>query len=100
MPNLRDVSREFSRGAATLDTLRNAARAEPTDRQLAAELLRLIAEWEAGAWTWTDSGRAKSELRWRVKQLVPPPAPPPTPSRRPPGESMYDAGLRGQRRRG
>lgn len=95
-PNLRDVTREFGRGEATLETLRQAARAERLDRPVADQILRLITDWENSPGSETD--RAKNELRARVKQLVPP-EPPPSASRREPGESIYAAGLRGQRRR-
>jgi hypothetical protein len=94
-PNLRDVTREFARGQAPLETLRRAAREEPIDRQLADGILKLIADWErtrspASAWS-------RNDLRARAKELVPP-DPPASSSRRNPTESMYEAGLRGQRR--
>ncbi len=97
--NLRDVASDFGRGLATLETLRGAARAERNDRQLAEEILKLIADWENSAWK--DSVRSRDDLRARAKQLVPPapPAPPAATSRRRPAESIYEAGLRGQRRR-
>jgi hypothetical protein len=99
-PNLREVTREFGRGSVSLETLRAAAHAEHGDRGLAGEVLRLISEWESRGLTQND--RFRGELRMRVKQLVPVDAPPPAGStnRRPAGESLYDAGLRGQRRRG
>ncbi|HEV2060949.1 MAG TPA: hypothetical protein VGR11_16485 [Solirubrobacteraceae bacterium] len=99
-PNLRDVTRDFGRGEATLESLRAAARAEHRDRQLANEILTLIGEWENSPQK--DSVRSRDDLRARAKKLVPPapPDPPASTSRRPPGESIYDAGLRGQRRRG
>jgi hypothetical protein len=97
--DLRDVTREFGRGQTTLENLREAARAEPRDRQLAGALLQLIAEWESTAVT--VSVRSRSELRARIRQLVPPdpPASPEASARRDPAESIYAAGLRGQRRR-
>ena len=88
--HLRDVTRAFGIGEATLDTWREAAHAERTDRQLAEAVLRLIAEWENSAWS-------RNEFRTRARQLIPPLPPPP---RRPNDTSIYDAGLRGQRRRG
>src|SRR5687767_13313607 len=98
-PNLRDVARDFGRGEATLESLRGAARAERGDRQLADGILRLIAGWENSPQR--HSVRSREDLRAEVKQLVPPepPAPSASTSRRPPGESIYEAGLRGQRRR-
>ena len=98
-PNLRDVTRDFGRGQTTLESWRGAARAERDDRQLAAEVLKLIADWESSAWK--DSVRSREDLRARAKQLVPaaPAAPPESASRRGPKSSIYDAGLRGQRRR-
>lgn len=87
---MRDVTRAFGIGEATLEDLREAAMAERVDRQLADAVLRLIAEWETSAWT-------RNEFRTRARDLLP--ATPP-PSRRPEGESLYEAGLRGQRRRG
>lgn len=101
--NLRDVARDFGRGEATLETLRAAARTERGDRELADQVLKLIMDWETGGQTHSD--RSRTDLRLRVKQLVP--AAPTAPassaasgSRRPAGESLYAAGLRGQRRRG
>lgn len=98
-PDLRDVTRDFGRGQTTLESWRGAARAERDDRQLAAEVLKLIADWENSAWR--DSVRSREDLRARAKQLVPaaPAAPPASASRRGPKSSIYDAGLRGQRRR-
>lgn len=93
---LRDVVRAFSLGEITLDMLRAAALAERVDRGLAERVLGLVAEWERSAWAGKDTGR--SELRYRAKQLIPPEPPAPE-MRRPPGESIYEAGIRGQRRR-
>ncbi|HWH23723.1 MAG TPA: hypothetical protein VNW68_02395 [Candidatus Limnocylindria bacterium] len=93
---LRDVAREFARGETTLEVLRAAARTERMDRHVAEEILKLISAWESRAWP--DVDRARNDLRAGVKQLVPA-DPPPSASRRPPGESIYDAGFRGQRRR-
>ena len=87
---LRDVTRAFGIGEATLEDLREAANAERVDRQMADEVLRLIADWERRQYP-------RNELRSHVRSITPPPPPP---SRHPPGESLYDAGLRGQRRRG
>ena len=96
--NLRDLTRDFGRGDTTLETLRGAARAEPSDRHLAGAILNVITDWENSGWT--DSVASRNQLRLRIKQLVPATPPPAEPkNRRPPGESMYDAGLRGQRRR-
>ncbi len=94
-PDLRNVTREFARGETPLEALRQAARAERSDRRLADEILKLITEWEDSAW---DSALSRNELRARAKQLVPPPPPEPT-SRQDATASMYEAGLRGQRRR-
>jgi hypothetical protein len=100
-PTFRDVVRDFSLGDATLDMLRSAARAESSDRQMANEILKLIADWERTPWT--DSVVAKNELRARAKQLVPAAPPPGSRGRRDPNvdpaTAMYEAGLRGQRRR-
>lgn len=101
--DLRDVTRDFGRGDATLETLRAAAHAERIDRRLADAILRLIADWERKPGR--ETALTRNLLRARVEDLVPPaPPPPPPPSaaehRRPPGESIYEAGLRGQRRRG
>lgn len=100
-PDLRDVTREFARGEATLETLRAAARSERSDRQLAEAVLQLIARCESAARTDSARARARDDLRDRAKQLVPaaPAAPAGSTNRRPPGESIYEAGLRGQRRR-
>lgn len=95
-PGLRDITRDFARGEAPLEALRAAARAEPVDRRLADEILALISEWERSAWV--ASAWSRNELRARAKQLVPP-APPAEPSRQDAAASMYEAGLRGQRRR-
>ncbi|MGH2919995.1 MAG: hypothetical protein ACRDLS_15545, partial [Solirubrobacteraceae bacterium] len=94
--DLRDVTREFARGEAPLEALRGAARAERGDRRLADEILKLITEWESSAWS--ASAWSRNELRARAKSLVPP-APPASTSRQDPATSMYEAGLRGQRRR-
>lgn len=100
MPNLRDVTREFGRGETALETLRAAARAEGVDRRLADDILRLIGEWEKGPST--GSAWSRNELRARAKQLIPPDAPAATepPRRKDPTETMYAAGVRGQRRNG
>ena len=97
--NLRDVTRGFGRGEATLESLRGAAHAERSDRQLADQVLQLITAWETSAWK--DSARSRDDLRVRVGDLVPPdpPTPPAAASSRKPGESIYEAGLRGQKRR-
>ncbi len=100
---LSDVARDFGRGEATLEMLRAAARAEHGDRELASQVLRLIVEWESGGLTHTV--RARDDLRMRVKALVPATAPAahaPASAQRPraSGLSLYEAGLRGQRRRG
>ncbi|MGH2919343.1 MAG: hypothetical protein ACRDLS_12220 [Solirubrobacteraceae bacterium] len=94
--NLADVTRDFGRGEAPLEALRRAAHAERSDGRLADEILRLIAEWESGAWT--ASSWSRNELRARAKQLVPAAEPAP-PARQDPTTAMYEAGLRGQRRR-
>ena len=89
--NLKDVAQDFARGVDTLAALREAAHAEVIDRRLAGEVLRLIAVFEGG------SGWSRNELRTRMRQIAP--TPPPESKPRYEG-SMYDAGLRGQRRRG
>ena len=94
--HLRDATRAFYRGEITLDMLRAAAHAERMDRQLADGILRLISEFERNPWAATD--RVRNELRDRAKAMIPP-DPPPSSGRREPGESLYAAGLRGQRRR-
>ncbi len=98
--NLTHVTRAFGRGEATLETLRAAARAERGDRRLAETILQLITDWENSGWT--DSEVSRTQLRIRVKQLVPaaPTTPPASTYRRDPSESLYAAGLRGQKRRG
>jgi hypothetical protein len=95
--NLRDVTRDFARHEAALETLRAAAHEERFDRRLADEILKLITEWEnspssASAWS-------RNALRERAKQLVPP-APEVSTRRQDPAAAMYSAGLRGQRRLG
>ncbi len=95
-PKLKDVTGEFARGEAPLEALRAAARAERVHRQLADELLKLIAEWESS--TWHNSTSSKNELRARAKELIPP-DPPLETIRRNTGYSFYEAGLRGQKRR-
>lgn len=100
MADLKDVTRAFGRGEATLESLRAAARGELYDRQLAGEIIRLISDWENSAWK--DSARSRGDLRANIKALVPPAptvASPGLTSRRKPRESIYEAGLRGQRRR-
>jgi hypothetical protein len=103
-PKLRDVTREFARGDATLQTLREAARAERANRGLADRILQMIAEWERSATT--NSARAKSELRARAELLVPtdPDDEPDAPADRGDWRGgmdattfMYESGLRGQR---
>ena len=101
--SLSDVVREFGRGEATLEMLRVAARAEPRERDLASEVLRVIMDWESRGLTHTV--RARTDLRIRVEALVPAAPPPPPaggPAERPraSGLSLYEPGLRGQRRRG
>ena len=88
--HMREVARAFGIGEATLEDLREAAMAERVDRQLAVAVLGLIDQWETSAWT-------RNEFRTHVRALLPATPPPP---RRPNDESIYDAGLRGQRRRG
>jgi hypothetical protein len=100
---LSDVARDFGRGEATLETLRAAAHAEHGERELASHVLRLIMDWERSGLTHTV--RARDDLRMRVKALVPATAPAahaPASTERPraSGLSLYEAGLRGQRRRG
>ena len=101
MPSdLRELTRQFGRGETTLEALRMAARAENRDRGLADQLLQLIREWEISPLR--ASERAKNDLREAAENLVPPPPPPLAPSssaRRDPSESIYAAGLRGQKRR-
>ena len=96
--NLRALTREFSLGAVTFGTWREAARMEAVDRRLADDILRLISEWENTEWP--DIARAREALRARVDQLVPPAAlDAPEPKRKvDPTTAMYEAGLRGQRR--
>ena len=101
--SLSDVVREFGRGEASLEMLRTAARAEPRERELASEILRVIMDWESRGMT--HSVRARTDLRIRVESLVPAAPPPPPaggPAERPraSGLSLYEPGLRGQRRRG
>lgn len=99
-PDLRELTRQFGRGETTLEALRVAARAENRDRALADQLLQLIREWEISPLR--ASERARNDLREAAENLVPPPPPPLAPvanSRRDPSESIYAAGLRGQRRR-
>ena len=100
-PSLRDVTRDFALGEATLETLRAAARAERSNRPLADEILRLIGECERSGRTDSARVRAMHDLRDRAKALAPPgpAARAASDARRPPGESIYEAGLRGQRRR-
>lgn len=100
---LSDVARGFGRGEATLEMLRAAARAEPRERELASQVLKLITDWESSGLT--HNARARDGLRMRVKALVPatpPAAQTPAAAQRPraSGLSLYEAGLRGQRRRG
>ena len=102
LPNLAEVARTFGRGEATLDTLRLAASADRADRRLADTLLALIAEWESSAYK--DTVWSRNELRARASQLAPPvpvaPLTAPVSARlREPAESIYEAGLRGQKRR-
>ena len=92
--SLRDVTRDFSLGEATLEDLREAAYAERMERSLAASVLGLISEWENSAWA---SDRSRDTLRARAKALVP--ARQPVSKNRRGSESIYEAGLRGQRRR-
>jgi len=97
-PKLRDVTRDFALGVATLGTWRAAARAESADRRLADEILKLITEWENT--TWPDMTRARAELRARAERLAPPAAPdePAPRTKQDATAAMYEAGLRGQRR--
>ena len=95
MARLREVTREFARGEAPLETLRRAALREPIDRPLADGLLQLIAEWENGAWP--NSRWARSELRDRAERLVPA-APEPRKRTEDATATMYGAGLRGHLR--
>lgn len=99
LPNLREITRQFGRGEATLESLRGAALGEHRDRQLAGEILTLINAWERDPYK--DSVRCRNDLRAHIKQLVPPApaAAEASKSRREPGESLYAAGLRGQQRR-
>ena len=83
--DLRDVSRDFGLGNATLEDLREAAQAERIHRQAADQILKLITEWENSAWS-------RNELRMRVRQLTPPPP------QSPRGATFYDAGLKAKRR--
>ncbi len=96
--NLRNVTRDFVLGVATLGTWREAARGESVDRRLADEILKAISDWEAT--TWPDLARARNELRTRAERLVPagPPEPPESKRKQDPATAMYEAGLRGQRR--
>jgi hypothetical protein len=96
--NLRDVARDFALGQVALETLRRAAHAEAVDRRLADELLKAIADWENSPSP--QGAYARNELRARAKQLVPsgPPAEPEASRNTDPTASMYEAGLRGQRR--
>ncbi len=102
---LQDVTRDFALGQATLETLREAARDERRDRGLAGQLLALIAEWDTSVLTDSARARLRNSLRERAKALVPA-APPPEPEKptwtsrqAPEKSSLYEAGLRPQRRR-
>lgn len=97
MPSrLREVTQEFARGDTTLEALRQAAREEIRDRVIADQVLRLISDWESN--TADKSAWARNELRERAGQLVPAPLPPP-PEKKDYTKTMYDTGLRGQKRR-
>ena len=95
MPRLREVTLDFARGEAPLESLREAARVEKFDIHLADALLQAIADWEASAWP--NSHWARNELRDRAKKLVPP-APDPSKRKKTGKEhaaNMYATGLRG-----
>ncbi len=88
---LRDVTHEFARGEASLETLRAAARREPVDRRLADDLLKLIATWEKSPWP--NSAWSRNELRDQAKLLVPP-IPEAPKVKEDATRSMYGPGLR------
>jgi hypothetical protein len=95
---LRDVAHDFALGQVALETLRRAAHDEVVDRRLADEILKAIADWERSPSP--QGAYARNELRARAKQLVPsaPAAEPEAKRDKDPTASMYEAGLRGQRR--
>jgi len=99
-PRLKEVTREFALGVTTLGTWREAARAESADRRLADEVLRLISDWENTAWP--DMTRARNELRAGAERLAPAPlgssVEEEKKAKKDPTATMYEAGLRGQRR--
>ena len=89
-PDLSDITRKFACGEVSLLDWRDAAHRERFDRQLSEKVLSLIAQFENSMWT-------RNDLRSRARELVPAERPA---ARRRPAESIYEAGLRGQRRRG
>ena len=86
----------FARGEATLEDLREAARKEPVDRLVADRLLKLISDWERHAVAKTAPWY-REELRDRAGEIVPPLDPEPE-KPKDYAATMYETGLRGQRR--
>jgi hypothetical protein len=95
---LRETARAFALGEVPLEVVRDLARAERLDIQVAEALLRVIADWERGGRV--NSPSARNELRERVGQVVP--ATMVEPEKKKSGSeyaaNMYATGLRGQRR--
>jgi hypothetical protein len=95
---LRKLARAFALGEVPLEVVREAARDEHLDRQVAESLLRVIADWERGGRV--NSPYARNELRERVGQVVP--AAKEESEKKKSGSeyaaNMYATGLRGQRR--
>jgi len=98
--NLRAVTRSFVHGEIPLEALRDAARTEFTNRPMADQILKLISEWEHSKWR--DAAWSRNELRARVEDLIPA-IPDPSKEKKTgaaAAAAMYDAGLRGNLRRG
>ena len=95
---LRETARAFAMGEVPLEAVRNLARAERLDIQVADALLRVIGDWERGGRV--NSPYARNELRERVGQVVP--AAMVEPEKKKSGSeyaaNMYATGIRGQRR--
>jgi hypothetical protein len=95
---LRETARAFALGEVPLEVVRDTARAERLDIQVAESLLRVIADWERGGRV--NSPYARNELRERVGQVVP--AVKEETEKKKSGSyytaNMYETGLRGQRR--
>ncbi len=93
---LKEITRAFARGEATLEDLREAARKEPVDRLVADRLLKLIGDWERHGVAKT-SPWYREELRDHAGQIVPP-LEPQSDKPKDYAANMYETGLRGQRR--